>query len=149
MKFETKTITKRIKKMVPYTKYVMEDCEVEVLKRLPYTVEVNEPVVTFEEVKEAYTIQEPYITNEPITKTETIPIVTRQCKNAHGKLVETINEVPLHASGPTAAQLNIDNLSQDVAGAPMEPIGEPELMEDEPAGDPQKALDDLKAELNK
>ena len=64
-----------------------EECEVEVQKKVPYEVEVNEPVVSFETVTEDYTVNIPQKKMIDFTITEKIPVVTRTCTDAHGTVI--------------------------------------------------------------
>lgn len=148
MEFDTRQITKRVRVQEPETYYVDEDCEVEVMKRVPYNVTVHRPKITFKQVPEPYTVQEEYIEDKPEVVTKVIPIVTRQCKDAHGKIVTAIADVPLFASGPTEAQLNIDNLSESIVPT-EDQLEKPEELPDDPIPNEADALRMMKAELNR
>ena len=152
MNFETKTITKFMPttEMVP-EKYE-EECEVEVQKKVPYEVEVNEPVVSFETVTEDYTVNIPQKKMIDFTITEKIPVVTRTCTDAHGTVInqEEIDQIPLHASGPTEAALNLGNqkLLEEAAMRSAAPPA-PQDLPDEKAGDPQAEVDAFKQRVNR
>jgi hypothetical protein len=79
---------------VPGTKRVM------VRKDVPYEVTVKQAVITNEPSTEDYweTTMEEYFITKKVRKE--IPIVTRRCTDASGKIITTIKEVPLHHSGP-------------------------------------------------
>lgn len=99
-KYTTKTITSQVPvttmvpEKVPGTKRVM------VRKDVPYEVTVKQAVITNEPSTEDYweTTMEEYFITKKVRKE--IPIVTRRCTDASGKIITTIKEVPLHHSGP-------------------------------------------------
>lgn len=131
MEFMTKKVWKNVTEKVPYTDYKMEDCEVEVMKRVPYKVKVNKPVVKYIQEDEPYTVVEEYIATNKRKYQEIVPIVIRQCKDAHGKILDVeFKEVPLYASGPTKNQLNIDGMSADKE-LTVDDLAKPELREDD------------------
>lgn len=152
MKFETKWITKFMPTTIEVPEVVEVPCEVEVQKKVPYEVDVNEPVVSFETVTEDYTVNVPKEKVIDFTITERIPVVTRLCKDAHGEVVkqDEINKIPLHASGPTAAQLNLGNqkLLEEAARENKLPEGPADRPDDE-EGDPQKEVDEFKMRVNR
>ena len=87
MNFETKTITKFMPQTIEVAETYEEPCEVEVQKKVPYEVEVNEPVVSFETVTEDYKVNIPQKKMIDFTITEKIPVVTRTCTDAHGTVI--------------------------------------------------------------
>ena len=109
MQFETKYITKKLPIKVNAVEYYDVPYDVQVQKRVPYEVEVNEPVVEFKDEVEKYSVKVPKQKTITYTVTETIPVVTRQCTDSHGKLLKNMSDLPLIASGPTKAQLNLGN----------------------------------------
>jgi hypothetical protein len=78
----------------------------------PYEVTVNMPMPGEETVEEKYFEYKDERYTEPVQRTTRIPIVTRQCTDASGKLIEDTNVVPLHASGPTEDQLVMKSETQ-------------------------------------
>lgn len=133
-------VTKYIMKEVPVTVEVPETIEVavdvEVQRRVPYEVEVNEPVISFESMTENYVLKVPEEKLIKFVVTETIPVVTRQCTDALGNVISQLDQLPLHASGPTRAQLNIGNEKDN--NSPMRsPMIQPQARPDEPKRDPR------------
>jgi hypothetical protein len=68
----------------------------------PYEVTVNMPMPGSERVEEKYFDYKDERYTEPVERTTKIPIVTRQCTDAAGRMIKIgeISKVPLHHSGP-------------------------------------------------
>lgn len=92
--------------MVP--ERVQVPCKVKKMVNEPYYVTVNSPVPGTEEVEEKYFEYRDEEYTEPVKRTTRIPIVTRQCTDASGKMIKIneIDQVPLHHSGPAPETQN-------------------------------------------
>lgn len=89
----------------------MEDVEVDEIytvekpKQVAYKVYVNKPVITYQMQNVNWIDTVPRETWVNVTTNHAVPIVTRVCKDGKGNPVRSVDEVPLHHSGPTYEQL--------------------------------------------
>ena len=118
---------------------------------MPYEVNVSKPVVQFEDVVEEYYVNVPEVKELTYEVTETLPVVTRQCTDARGKIIKEgeLDLVPLIASGPTRAQLNIDNKDPfEDKPENLTDFDESQLKKDEDEPDLEKALEIEKGKMS-
>ena len=102
VKYTTKTISKQVPVNSMVTERVQVPCKVKKMVNEPYEVTVNMPMPGTETVEEKYFEYKDERYTEPVKRTTRIPIVTRQCTDASGKMIKIseVSKVPLHHSGP-------------------------------------------------
>ena len=102
VKYINKTISKQVPVNSMVTERVQVPCKVKKMVNEPYEVTVNMPMPGEETVEEKYFEYKDERYTEPVQRTTRIPIVTRQCTDASGKMIKIgeISKVPLHHSGP-------------------------------------------------